>query len=378
MRTRLSALLVVAACGGMPAVASAADRLVPGFDLQSARMQLGRPAAAAPCPPPPPPVVDMGGLMSRYDPKDPTQSRVDQGREAQSKTHDAGMAAFATQVTRLSDRALHANPPDPATAACFMSQLAAWARADALERNVDQNDRVGRNLAIMQQAWQLATYASAFAKVGGFEAVPAADADVVRAWMQRLARSVLTNYSGAATGAMPVHNLEYWAAYAVASAGVILNDRTMLQFGRDVLHAGLASAADDGSLPAEIARGSRAYSYQLFATMPLAGLVALADRNGMPLREGEEKALERIVQFDASNFGNPVAVEKLANAKQEPVTGSFNLAWIDILNAHFARANPQIARMLDDLAAKPGTRPMSFIYLGGDVTSPYNPQALRR
>ncbi len=357
------------------ATAFAGDRAVAGFDIDQARKRLGRPQQPLDCPATPAPVVDMSGIVSRYDPKDPSQSRIDPGRDAASKAQDAGLAAFAKQIDRLSDRALLTNPPDPALATCLMSQLATWARADALSENVENNDRVGQDQAIMEQAWYGAAFASALAKAGGFPAAPGPDADAVKAWLRNLGTSVRSAYSGASGLLRGTNNHRTWAGYAVAAIGVVLDDRTMLGFGRSVLHDALRSVAADGSLPAEMARGEKALTYQFFATLPLAGLVAIADRNGMPLDGPEEAALERLITFDLAVVDQPALIEDLARSKQVPAVAAFALGWNDMLMSHMARRNGSLAAAMDAMASRPGLRPAWFIFLGGDVTAAYNPGA---
>lgn len=375
MKRTVLTLTATAAVGLCLGAAALADGLKPGFDVEQARQRLGRPATLAACPAAPAPVVDMGGMVSRYDPKDPSQSHVDPRRDAISKAQEAGLTAFARQLDLLADRALLANPPDPAFAACIVSQLATWARADALGGNLDANNRVGRDQAVMEQAWYGAAFASALAKAGGFAAVvPGPNAVAVKGWLRELASSVMWTF--AVLGPLhPANNHRYWAGYAVASTGVLLHDRTMLAFGRRALHDGLSAVAADGSLPAEMARGPRALTYQFFATLPLAGLVALADRNDAPLGDGEEAALDRLVAFDLSAAADPAAVEALAHARQEPAVTGFALGWIDVLTAHLSRRNPSLAAAMDKVASRPGMRPAWFIFLGGDVTAAYNPGA---
>ena len=317
----------------------------------------------------------MGGIVSRYDPKDPSQSRVDPARDAASKTQEADLTAFAKQIDRASDRALLARPVDRALDDCVMGQLATWARADALEHNIDDNDRVGRDQAIMEQAWYGAAFASAVVKIGGFEAAPGPDAEAVRGWFRKLATSVMAAHGGALADFRTVNNHRYWAGYAVASIGTLLQDRSMLAFGRAVLSQGLGAVAADGSLPAEMARGPKALTYQYFGTLPLAALVAIADHNGMPLDGSQEAALERLIAFDLAAAADPGKVEIIARAKQDPAVTAFALGWIDILLPRMAGRNAPLAMAMDAVASRPGMRPAWFIFLGGDVTAAYNPGA---
>ena len=373
IKCTIIATLATGLCLG--AAAGADGRLVPGFDAEQARHRLGHVMPPSTCPPAPPPIVDMGGIVSRYDPKDSSQSHVDPGRDAASKAQEAGLTAFAKQIDRLSDIALLAKPADAALDACIMGHLAAWARADALDRNLDDNDRVGRDQAVMEQAWYGAAFASVVAKIDGYTAVPGPDSDAVKAWFGRLAASIMASHGGALASLHPANNHRYWAGTAGAASGTWLQDRRMVEFGRTVLAQGLRDVAADGSLPAEMARGRKALTYQYFATLPLAALVTIADRNGMPLDGAEEAALERLVAFGLDASRDQGKVEALAHAGQDPAVTGFALAWNDMLLPYMARRDHDLAMAMEGAASRPGMRPAWFVFLGGDVTAAYDPGA---
>jgi poly(beta-D-mannuronate) lyase len=375
--TALVAISCVVVAAGLPGPASAAPRLVPGFDIEEARLTLGSQSAFQTCPEPVAPVVDMSGFVTRYDPKDPTQSRVVPEREAIGKARDSAFYEFAKGLDALSDMSVRSKPADPALNACIIHQLAVWARADAATQKVDENDALGRHQAILVQSLYGSAFATVVGKIGGFEAVPGDDSEVVKVWFRRLAQSVMADYSGMSGWAKTNNNRTYWAGFAVAMLGVDLDDQDFFDFGRTILSRGLQEVAADGSLTSEMRRGERAFGYQQFALLPLASLVVLYDRNGAPLNAEEEVALERLVEFNATRYQHLDLVEPLASAEQLSAGAPYEFAWIDILASYLSRRNPPLVDKLEAIASGPNMRPGWHVFLGGNVTATYNPRAVK-
>jgi poly(beta-D-mannuronate) lyase len=358
-----------------PPISAAGETVAAPIQPDVVRSVIGRPDAGAfQCPPPVAPVTDMGGFSTPYDVKDPTQSKVDPKRAALGAERYAALMKFGGQLSGLADRYMTSNPPDQAIARCAVADLRAWADAGALLANVDANDALGRHEAVMLQAWNLAGYTSAFAKLGKTADLSEADRSAIFVWFGKLADSVEQEYSGNNQWTRAGNNLFYWAAFSVGMAGAVLNERSRVDFALQALDRGLGDIASDGSLPKEIARGGRAMMYQNFASLPLAGLVALADANGRKLPTEEEAALARLVRFNLSQVCDPALASQLAGVKQPKTADRTNLAWADVILPHIATTDPQLAGALDTLVA--GVRPLSHVYFGGNVSAAYNPRAL--
>lgn len=356
--------------------ATAREGLQPAFDVEVARAILGHHTNFGACPGAPAPVADMSRFVSRYDPKDPTQSKVDLEREQLGKVRDDALQGFAKSLDHISDLAIVSDPANPAIAACVMRQLSTWARAKAMLANVEDNDRIGRHQAIMTQAWQAAAFASVVTRIGGFASSPGEDAEAVKLWFKTLAQSITQEYSEIAGWPRPENNHVYWAAYSVGTIGVLLNDRELYDFGRTWLLKALSDVAADGSLPKEMGRGERAFMYQQFATLPIAALVALNDRNGPPLNEEQENDFERLLRFNISSSSHIEQVEALSHAPQIPASHSYDFAWVDIGLAHVSKRNKALAHSMETIASAPNMRPAWHIWLGGNVSAAYNPKTL--
>lgn len=365
-------LALLAALGPLCDARAEGSRVASGFVIAEARERLGRPAGAFACPAPVEPLLDMARFRSRYDPKDPTQSRVDPERERAEAARGTRLTSFGNGLAHLSDRAVTARPRDPEIARCVLRHLARWAEAGALLGSAADNDELGRHQAVMTQAWQLATYAAALVKIGP-DGLDPGELARTRDWLGQLARSVAAEYTADNQWSRHGANHLYWAGLAVGYAGAALQDPDLRDFALRALRRGLADIDETGALPAEIARGSRAAVYQNFATLPLVALTRFADANGEALSPAEERALARLLAFNAGLARDPAALEARTGVKQAPARDRSSLAWIDVVLPRLRGRDPARAADLEDLAARFGARPAWHAFLGGNAGLVYNP-----
>jgi poly(beta-D-mannuronate) lyase len=157
------------------------------------------------------------------------------------------------------------------------------------------------------------------------------------------------------------NNHAYWAGLAVAAAGVATDDRALLEWGVDRYRRGVAEIAEDGALPLEMARRSRALHYHLFALAPLVMLAEIGEANGLPLYRERDGALHRLVGRVVAGLADPSGFAAAARADQEtPRLAGESAGWIEPYAARFA--DPAVRR----LAA--AARPIRSPRLGGDLT----------
>jgi poly(beta-D-mannuronate) lyase len=356
----------------------AAGAIRPGFDNRAAASLIGRPTSEFRCPAVPRPLVDMSGYVSRYAPKDPTQSKVDPAREAAVADRERMLKGFARQLAGMADQQLASVPPNPEITGCVWTHLAAWAEAGALMGKVDQNDAVGRRLVIMLGAWQLTTYASVALKVSGPETAEIAAARAkVLPWMKSLALTAMAEARDPNLFTRLKGNQLYWAGVAAAYTSALTQDETLKDLALMALRSGLENVAASGALREEMRRGGRAVMYQQFGTLPLAILVRYADANGVVLTDQERNALVRLVDFSAAAATDTSKVSEVAGVAQEPLNDRSAFAWIDIVRPYVAHIAPDAAARLDRAADAAGARPAWHIYAGGGVTAVYDPTRLR-
>lgn len=370
---RWNFLFTLAAVATLAARADA-DGLNSPLDPAYVRQVAGKPLTAPfQCRPAPQPTLDMSGLESRYAKDDPTQSRIDPANAAREAARGKVLWDYVLQLGRMGDQYMLSRPARPEIADCVIRHLATWARADALTRNIEQNHEIGRHQAIMLQAWSLAGFALAYMKLG--EPAPSDDTRAIQQWFKVLSDSAVREFSGRQSrwAQKRSHNHGLWAGLGVAAAGIVLNDKSKLDFGLTILRAGLAAVAADGSLPEEMARGERSMLYQHFATMAIMGLVAISDANGSKLSAPEEDKLARLARFNVEARKATTNGDTPAGRLPKHVDRSA-LAWAEIAVCHFDRRDPALADQIDGYVRS--FRPLSHIYYGGNATAAFNPTAL--
>ena len=358
----------------MPVARAEADALNPPFNPTYAREVAGKPNSVPfQCRPVPQPALDMSGLESRYAKDDPTQSRIDPAAAAKEAARGKILWDYVTQIGRMADLYMLSKPARPEIADCVIQHLAAWSRAEALTKNIEQNHEIGRHQAIMLQAWSLAGFTFAYMKLG-VRAPTEYTRDILR-WFKVLSDSAVREYSDRRSKWYQKRSSNHglWAGLAVANAGIVLNDKDKLDFGLTILREGLAVVAADGRLPEETTRGERAMLYQHFATMGIMGLVAIADANSVKLSAAEQQALVRLARFNVE--ARDAGAEGAAPVARLPKhVDKSALGWTEIAVCHFDHRDPALAGQIDSYART--FRPVSHVYYGGNATAAFNPGAL--
>jgi hypothetical protein len=267
----------------------------------------------------------------------------------------------------LLDRALISPPGDHRASKCLLSLLAGWARADALVQNIDQNTPLGRRMAVMLGAWRLTGFADAVAVAA--TDVPADDKDLlaIKAWFRRLVEDIKAEFTPPAEPRPRkdrwldvTANHSHWAAFAVGSAAVVLQDRRGMDFAMGELRKALAIVDPDGYFPSEIKRGGRAVQYQNLAMDGVAGLMSLADANGVALTRDQEAAFRRAARASLESVLDPGRLKARTGAEQ--VVNDDMLVWTDMALGHLRRTAPDLAARIDrEVASKrPFKAPFTF------------------
>lgn len=318
---------------------------------------LGAAPAFADCPPAPPPVTDLA-FDSRYAADSATRSEIDPEAEAAAKDALKPVDGFLRDLARLANAGLSGS--DPAAAACAVAQIAAWAEADALAGLDSPTARLtaGARLAafalVLLQAAPLAGDGAATARID--------------AWMTRRLREQIAFWEEEAPDGARQGNLRAWAALAAAATAARTGDAGLRYWAAASAAYVLCSAAADGSLPREMARGRLALQYQLHAVTPLAVTALLLDRQGLPLAGVCDAALDRAVGFALSDLGDGAKSAALGGAAQSFFDGSdrledFHLAFLE---AYLRLPGAAHVAAAETLAAP--RRPLTYSKLGGDQT----------
>ena len=353
-----AASLVVTGCSILPTAAQerAAPEVGKASRLKSPfpeRVANPRPAKALKaCEAPPPAVTKLVGI-SKYDKKDPTKSKIDPEAESRLRAETAPLADFTRKVVNLSD----AVAGDPAGtrphAECAWKWLDSWAAKNALE---------GNNIDEAQRKWELAALSCAVLKLQHWSPESSSGHRPTLEWLRRLGNYVVADYSKNPSRGSRRSNHRYWAAWAATATAVATNDGDLFQWGMTGYQIGIDEIQDDGSLPLEVARGTRALGYHNFSLIPLVMMAETGEANGQPMYAMKKNRLSLLIQYALENFENPSRIARAAGAEQnmDEAIKPGNIVWLE---PWYARSrDPRAERWLSE------NRPLVQRGAGGDLT----------
>lgn len=322
------------------------------FHLPPSRATAATPAFS--CPPPVAPLIDMADMHTFYA-AGATQSVVDQKKMAdyvhRTKAPDQQKKILTNLV-----KAAAANAGDrQAVAACILTQLQAWADAGALLQNLDKNNPTYHRQAVLVTIWTVIGFSNAYEVASEIAPVPEKARASIEGWFRKLSDVIVAEFTPPSTPRPKKEqwldgnsNHRYWAAAAVGVMAVHMEDKERFDWSMNILRSALAEANDDGSLTRELQRGGKSLHYQNYAMKPLTILVRLADANGVKLSRREEEKLSAVARFSAESFEHPDQLQSRLGIAQEKRPDM--VEWIDPLEDHFRRTDPQLASDLDRIA----------------------------
>ncbi|MDP3342283.1 alginate lyase family protein [Frigidibacter sp.] len=323
-------------------------------------------AAQEPTPPPPPPpeayvckpipdpvvTLDHG---SRYIAKDKSRSEFDSASNADVNAQLKPVDDFISTLASAANHAASSETDQLVAAECVLAGLAAWAEADALSE-------LGTMNAQLSAPSRVAGLAFAFAQVQPL--LPASDDKArVEHWLAARALATMDYFDTEAPKNASRNNLRAWAALAVARVGLTVGDQAMIDWADASVQVMVCSAAEDGSLPLEMARKDLALHYQLHAVAPLVVTAALLQPEGHDLFSACDGALHRLVDFVLAAFDDPSLVEGITGHEQSYFNGKedlrgFEMAWADAYLSLFE--NPELAKFTEQFV------PLGNSKLGGE------------
>lgn len=252
-------------------------------------------------------------------------------------TRHAAYEAAAKPFQEIEEATEHAADDFQSTgsreaAACAAQLLVQQAQANAMTGSMSSNQ------AYYVQNWAIGALAIVWLKVqsagaAALEVSPAQTAEL-QAWMKTVAAQVRDYFEGmheknAGSGR---NNHYYWAGFAVMSAGIAANDRSLYDWGAGTYKFGVDQIAPDGTLPLEMARGQRALHYHLFAIAPLVTMAELASANGEDLYAYKDSRIHLLVSRTIAGLNDNHYFEEKSGAPQDTpengvVKGS-DISWL--------------------------------------------------
>lgn len=242
-------------------------------------------------------------------------------------------------------------------AQCTLAWLQEWAQADAMLGPAN-----GQGKAVRK--WLLAAVAFNYLKVADAVAAETARRQRVHVWIGRLADAVVADYQADPVARMNNHH--YWAAAAVGASGIILQRRDLTAWSQKIYRQAMANVDQDGVLPNEMARASRALFYHNYALMPLTMVAEMARVNGIDLYAENDCALCRLANRVLTGMADPVFFVQRTGVRQEIAElDGRGLAWLPAFHALCA----DDAR-LSELMVR--YRPIASRRLGGNLSQVYD------
>ena len=109
--------------------------------------------------------------------------------------------------------------------------------------------------------------------------------ETISAWLQSIGKQTIGYYEEhkkSGPGDRQNNHL-YWAGVELAAIGVAADNPKDFAWAMDTYNTGVDKIQPDGTLPLEMARGSRALHYHLYALAPLILLAEFGEANQMGL-----------------------------------------------------------------------------------------------
>lgn len=326
------------------------------------------------CPEPAVPYTGPLQFNSKYEGSGKSRDTLNKAANQRYLDATENIRAYEKQVESLSDDILQAKP---GAYRCLMHHLNSWAQAGALQ----DRDANGTGKAVRK--WALAAIASAYlkARLAPLLNLDTAQTDAslqvqyaaIDTWIGALAAQVIEDYRDRPDS--KANNHDYWAGWAVMASGVAVNNPQYVHWARNKLTQGLAHIDQDGYLPNEMKRKTRALSYHNFAIKPLVMMAVFAQANGQGLSDHEQRQLALLVNNILLGIRNPAAFVERTGAGQEMdgLETHHALAWLEAYHTLALPFNVQVQAYLNEL------RPMRSTRLGGNLTYLFsrNPQDSR-
>lgn len=364
MKTLLSVLYVtlcVALISGCCTAVAGDHPLMAPFHIEKIRKLKGHKIKKiSECPVPQPPVRDME-FYSYYTNRH--GSKVDTQAYKTYKDAVKPLRVYEETLTRMANAYVASNPPEEMFALCALEWLDTWADEDAMLGEVNRTGGFVRK-------WMLASIASAYVQVKDSEEVGMFRRRRIENWLHKVARAVMKDYDTDTHSRSRRNNHVYWAGWAVGITAVALQDERMFDWAMGKALIGLGQVQEDGHLPLEVYRKSRALPYHLFSISPLVMLAELGAENGYDLYTYNNSALHRLIDLALDSLQHPEQMAKMAKAKQDMKKSRTNgqLGWLEPYHARFP--DKQVKRF-ERYAEQ--FRPFRNSRMGGDLTLLFAP-----
>ncbi|HEY4359197.1 MAG TPA: alginate lyase family protein [Acidobacteriaceae bacterium] len=282
---------------------------------------------------------------------DPTHSIVDPVRQAAYNASSGPVKREGMDIVAAADA--FRTTGSLQAAECVRSHILALAQGNSIAGKMSSNQ------AYYVQGWIAGAIAIDYLKVREAAPLNAEQTRLVGDWLHSIGAQTEHYYDGKRDHGDKGNNHLYWAGVELAAIGIAANRRDDLDWGLGTYETGVKQIRPDGTLPLEMARGSKALHYHLYALAPLVMLAEFGEANGMDLYAHANGAIHRLVKVSVGGLADPTLFEKATGVKQEvPRTPSGDqIGW----------APPYVRRFPDATISQyiANARTLSIFYLGG-------------
>ncbi len=304
--------------------------------------------AACPALPAVGPDLVMDGFY-RLD--DPTHSIVDPAR--MKAYADAARPSKSAAQMIVSEADTYRTTGSRAAAQCTLKMIASLASQHAM------TGRMSSSQSYYVQGWLAGAIAVAYLKVKDSGLNTSEQDKAIAAWLQQLGKATRDWYDTASKKHPEGNNHLYWAGMELAAIAAVANDREDLKWAYAAYRNGIAQIASDGTLSLEMARGSKALHYHLYALAPLVMIAEFGEANGTDLFSERDGALRRLAAVSIAQTQNPAMFQQRTGVAQEngkPLNGD-QIGWAPPVAARFHI--PGLENMIQSAPS------LSVFYLGG-------------
>ncbi len=340
--------------GLLPLLASAADLVPPGGYYLPATVKQGE---AETCPVVARPYVGDLMIPSKYEGSGPARDQVNEQSNARYQAQAEQIRVLEKTVNKQVAAWLRLGRDGHLD--CTLEWLGQWAAAEALLSR--EYTHTGKSM----RKWALGSISSAYLRLKYSRSRPLAGREAqtrpIEAWIGRLGEQVVADWRDQPLERL--NNHQYWAAWAVMAASVVVDRRDLFDWSVAQLRIGISQVDAEGYLPNELRRETRALAYHNYSMGPLLMMLAFAQANGVDLRGENHQAIQRLATRVEQGIEDPERFEEKTGFEQEleDLQEDGKFAWLEPYCALY-----RCAASTD--AWRRSIEPLKTYRLGGDIT----------
>ncbi len=310
------------------------------------------------CPEVPTPFRQALDFPSKYEGSGKARDELNADADDRYKQAIAPITTFEIGVATVSSGYMRQGDSEELN--CVLTWLDQWATSEALLGK--STTHTGKSV----RKWSLASISSSYLRLQRSRSNPLKGHEEQQAhierWLKAIASQVIVEWP-LDTPLKKVNNHFYWAAWSLVATGVAINDRSMFNHGMAIYRLFERQVTQDGLLPNELARKSRALEYHAYALSPLAMIATFAIANGEAIEVGPQSPLGKLANTVFDGLTSPPRFADLVASKQETSKSvASNYGWLEPY-CSLGSCSDVMTNFLHS------NRPMKSTRMGGDLTS---------